>query len=84
MLLIEKPRTPTPAWPARFVSRASFIACQGEQVEPTGQALAAAFAAGGWETVKSFHQSPPPPGTTWFNAGDWSLSTAEPSPTETS
>ena len=78
MLRIEKPRHGGTAWPARFISRAGFIPCQGQQSETTGRRLAAAFASGDWESVRSIHLNDDPGDTCWFDGGGWWLSTAEP------
>lgn len=74
MLLVQKPLSGGLSWPARFVSRATFIACQGTQVEETGRALEAAFGGGGWETVKSLRLDTDPDDTCWFKGEDWWLS----------
>jgi protein-L-isoaspartate(D-aspartate) O-methyltransferase len=74
MLLIEKPTRGGLVWPARFVSRATFIACQARQDEITGRELTAAFAGGGFEQVKSIRFEGTPDDSCWFNGGDWWLS----------
>ena len=74
MLLVEKPRNGGLAWPARFVSRAAFIACETRQDEANGRALSAAFADGGWETVRTMRLNNKPDETCWFDGGDWWLS----------
>ena len=76
MLLVEKPREGGTAWPARFVSGVTFIACQGRQDEEAGRGLAAAFARGGGDTVRSFRLDDAPDATCWFRGEDWWLSTA--------
>ena len=76
MLLVHKPRDGGPAWPARFVSRAAFIACQARQDDATGRGLAAAFARGGWEDVQAMRLDGKPDATCWFNGPDWWLSKA--------
>ena len=75
MLLIEKPRSGGLAWPARFVTRAAFIACETRQDDATGRGLSAAFASGGWETVRAVRLDDKPDDTCWFDGGDWWLST---------
>ncbi len=75
MLLVRKPREGGLRWPAHFVSRAAFIACQGRQVQQTGRGLAAAFAGGGWEDVQSLCIDDKPDDSCWFDGGDWWLST---------
>jgi protein-L-isoaspartate(D-aspartate) O-methyltransferase len=74
MLLVEKPRHGGLAWPARFVGRAAFIACETRQDEATGRALSDAFAGGGWESVNSMRLDDKPDETCWFDGGDWWLS----------
>jgi protein-L-isoaspartate(D-aspartate) O-methyltransferase len=76
MLLVHKPPEGGLAWPARFVSRAKFIACQGRQDTETGRRLAAAFDGGGWDKVKSLRLNKKPDDTCWFKGDDWWLSTA--------
>lgn len=76
MLRIKKPREGGVSWPARFVSRAAFVPCQGRQDEDIGRDLAAAFASGDWRRVQSFHITDRPDETCWFKADDWWLSTA--------
>jgi protein-L-isoaspartate(D-aspartate) O-methyltransferase len=75
MLLVQRPGAEGSAWPARFVSRAGFISCQGGQVEDSGAGLAAAFAAGGWDQVRALHRDDRPDGTCWFKGEGWWLST---------
>lgn len=76
MLLIEKPREGGVAWPARFVTRAAFIACSARQDAETGRGLEAAFREGDWEAVQSLHLDDKPDTTCWFRGADWWLSTA--------
>lgn len=75
MLRIAKPQDGGP-WPARFVSRAGFIPCIGPQDEAAGRRLAAAFAQGGWDQVRSFRIDSPADETCWFAGEGWWLSTA--------
>jgi protein-L-isoaspartate(D-aspartate) O-methyltransferase len=75
MLLVDRPAEGGFAWPARFISRAGFIACQARQDAGTGSGLTAAFANGGSENVKSIRFDEKPDETCWFNGGDWWLST---------
>lgn len=77
MLLVTRPSHGM-SWPARFVSRAGFIACTGPQDEETGRRLTAAFANGGWEQVQSLRIDDPADGTCWFAGDGWWLSTAAP------
>jgi protein-L-isoaspartate(D-aspartate) O-methyltransferase len=78
MLLVEKPRADGTAWPARFVSRAAFISCQGRQDEEAGRGLVAAFARGDWPSVKSLRLVGKPDATCWFDGEGWWLSTEAP------
>ena len=78
MLLVHKPSEGALSWPARFVSRAVFIACQAVQDEDVGRGLASAFAAGGAGRVKSLRFVDAPDDTCWFDGGDWWLSTDGP------
>jgi len=64
-----------PAWPAKFVSTAGFIACEGLQDVGGGRRLAAAFAGGGWEEVRNLRIDDAPDGTCWFAGEGWWLST---------
>ena len=75
MLLVQRPREAGTSWPARFVSRAAFIACQGRQDDEAGRGLAAAFARGDWQAVKSLRLDDKPDATCWFKGEDWWLST---------
>lgn len=75
MLLLEKPLNGGLGWPARFVSRAAFIACETHQDKAMGRALSAAFASGGWRSVRSMRLDNTPDGTCWVDGGDWWLST---------
>jgi protein-L-isoaspartate(D-aspartate) O-methyltransferase len=77
MLLVTKPHNSSMAWPARFVCRAIFIACQASQIEETGRGLAAAFAGGGWQKVRSLRLNGEPDASCWFGGEDWWLSTTE-------
>jgi protein-L-isoaspartate(D-aspartate) O-methyltransferase len=80
MLLVHKPREGGTAWPARFVTRAAFIACQGRQDSENGRRLAAAYEQGGWREVQSLRLNARPDATCWFRADDWWLSTAPAGP----
>lgn len=70
MLMLPKPKEGGPAWPARFVSRAAFIACQARQDDGTGRQLMAAFKDGGFEIVRSFRFGGRPDYTCWFDGRD--------------
>jgi protein-L-isoaspartate(D-aspartate) O-methyltransferase len=75
MLLVRRPTEDHGAWPARFASRAAFIGCQGEQSARAGRALADAFAAGGWEAVRSLRRNDAPDESCWVRGAGWWLST---------
>ena len=77
MLLVHKPPTGGGAWPARFVCRAGFIACQTRQDNDAGRRLTAAFDQGGLREVRSLRLNRRPDATCWFRGDDWWLSTAE-------
>ncbi len=76
MLLVEKPGAASSVWPARFVCRAGFIACQAQQNERSALDLTAAFARGGWDRVATIRFEGTPDETCWFDGGGWWLSTA--------
>jgi protein-L-isoaspartate(D-aspartate) O-methyltransferase len=76
MLLIERPRHGGMAWPAKFVSRASFIACQAQQDKENEHALEMAFAKERWDGVRSIRLGGKPDETCWYDGGNWWLSTA--------
>jgi protein-L-isoaspartate(D-aspartate) O-methyltransferase len=76
MLLITKPVAGGTVWPARFVSRATFIRCDAPMA--TGdEALATAFAGGGWQQVQSFRLDGRQDSKTWYHGNGWSLSLEE-------
>ena len=75
MLLIRK--TDGPAWPARFVSPAAFVACVTTEDPTAAGRLAAAFERGGSETVRSIRFDGVREDTCWFAGNDWWLSTTE-------
>ncbi|WP_424140517.1 hypothetical protein [Roseomonas chloroacetimidivorans] len=77
MLLVTKPVSGGTTWPARFVSRAAFIRCDAPMTEDD-DALAAAFAGGGWELVRSFRLDGRTREGTWFRGDEWALSTEPP------
>lgn len=74
MLLLKRPDR-GPIWPAKFVSRARFICCEGPQDADAGRRLAEAF-AGHWDRVRSFRIDDPQDDTCWFAGDGWWLSTA--------
>jgi len=80
MLMVQKPSEGGSVWPARFVSRAGFVACQAWQDQENSQGLAKAFLRGDLAAVKSLRLDEPPDDSCWFNGGDWWLSTQAPGP----
>lgn len=78
MLLVEKPHSDQPSWPARFISRASFIPCQVEQDAELGRNLGSAFQRGDIERVQSIRFEGEPDDSCWFAAEGWWLSAAAP------
>jgi protein-L-isoaspartate(D-aspartate) O-methyltransferase len=80
MLLLKRPDHGL-CWPAKFVSRARFICCEGQQDADAGRRLDEAF-LGHWEQVRSFRIDDSSDDDTCWYAGDgWWLSTAQ-APTE--
>lgn len=77
MLLITKPAAGGIAWPAHFVSRATFIPCDAPMASGD-EALAAAFAGGGWQQVRSFRLDERRDSETWYRGNGWALSLAAP------
>ena len=77
MLLIRRPEQGS-VWPARFISGAWFIACEGPQDDDAGRRLSAAFAKGDAGAVRSFRIDEPVDGLCWFAGDGWWLSTAAP------
>ena len=75
MLLVRRPCDGGAVWPASFLSRAGFIGCHGPQLKGAGQALKTAFAAGGWEAVKSLRFTPDVDSSCWVAGEGWWLST---------
>ncbi len=74
MLLIERPGGGH-AWPARFVTPAGFIPCEGHQDGEVGRRVAAAFAGNGWWSVRSLRLDGDPDATCWVAGDGWWLST---------
>ena len=72
MLLVTRPDQ-GPSWPARFVSRAAFVACVAPQDAEAGRRLATAF-SGAWNDVKSFRIDDRPDETCWYEGDGWWLS----------
>lgn len=76
MLLAKRPSDPTLPWPARFITRAVFVACQGLQDPDLGENLARSFAgAPSWQDVRSLHFGTEPDRSCWFESENWWLST---------
>jgi protein-L-isoaspartate(D-aspartate) O-methyltransferase len=59
---------------ARFLCRARFVPCVGARDPDGGERLAAAFARGGWEAVRSLHLGVDVDGTAWCSGRGWRLS----------
>ena len=74
MLLITRPDQGS-AWPAKFVSRAAFIGCEGLQDEEVGRRLTEAFSKN-WDSVRSLRLDGSPDDSCWFAGEGWWLSTA--------
>ncbi len=74
MLLVQRPASGL-AWPARFVSQAGFIPCQGRQDDAAGRRLSAAFARKDWRAVQSLRLDGAPDAACWYAGDDWWLST---------
>jgi protein-L-isoaspartate(D-aspartate) O-methyltransferase len=75
MLLLRRPDHGL-SWSAKFVSRASFVGCIGQQDEDAGRRLKEAFASH-WDQVRSFRIDDSRDDTCWFAGDGWWLSTAE-------
>ena len=75
MLLLRRPDHGL-SWPAKFVSRASFVGCVGQQDEDAGRRLKQAFSSH-WDQVRSFRIDDARDDTCWFAGDGWWLSTAE-------
>jgi protein-L-isoaspartate(D-aspartate) O-methyltransferase len=78
MLLLKRPDH-GPIWPAKFVSRARFVCCEGQQDAEAGRRLTEAF-SGYWDRVRSFRIDNSRDGTCWFAGDGWWLSTADSEP----
>jgi protein-L-isoaspartate(D-aspartate) O-methyltransferase len=77
MLLVTKP-SDGDTWPACFICRAGFIACQDTQDNDTTTAsLAAAYAKGNWQTVTTLHLNDSPDSTKWYQGEGWWLGTSQ-------
>jgi protein-L-isoaspartate(D-aspartate) O-methyltransferase len=78
MLLVTKPREGGLVWPARFVQRAGFVACEAGVARGAAAGLADAFAAGGWQAVRSLRLDAAREDGFWFAGNGWWLSTTGP------
>ncbi|MBE7243503.1 MAG: methyltransferase [Actinomycetospora chiangmaiensis] len=76
MLLIRRSGSDA-AWPARFVSIASFITLQDMPEEDT-KGLRDAFVSGRPFAVRAIRFDRPLDASCWYDGGDWWLSTREP------
>ncbi|GJD98545.1 protein-L-isoaspartate(D-aspartate) O-methyltransferase [Methylobacterium isbiliense] len=79
MLLAARrgPDRPAEVLDARFLSRAAFIPCLGARDPAAAARLAAAFARGGMERVRSLHRGTAPDASAWVAGEGWWLSTRE-------
>lgn len=78
MLLISRPKHLAERWPARFVTRAIFVGCEGLQDEAAERRLAASFADRHWMKVRSLRFDEIDPAECWLPGDGWWLSTASP------
>ncbi|MEL6062743.1 MULTISPECIES: protein-L-isoaspartate O-methyltransferase family protein [unclassified Methylobacterium] len=76
MLLVRRSGSAA-AWPARFVSAATFITLQDMPEEETA-ALREAFVSGRPFAVRAIRFDRPVDARCWYDGGDWWLSTREP------
>lgn len=74
MLEIVRPARGT-AWPARFITRARFIPCQGRQDDAAGRELADRFHRGGLKAVRSLRLGGSLDASCWYAGDGWWLST---------
>jgi protein-L-isoaspartate(D-aspartate) O-methyltransferase len=74
MLLLQRPENGL-IWPAKFVSRAQFFCCEGQQDADAGRRLMEAFSSH-WDRVRSFRINDSKDHTCWFAGDGWWLSTA--------
>jgi protein-L-isoaspartate(D-aspartate) O-methyltransferase len=72
MLLIIRPVSGD-TWPARFVCRAGFIACDGMQDAANSEALTKAFVGDSWQHVRALRLNSEPDATCWVAGKDWWL-----------
>jgi protein-L-isoaspartate(D-aspartate) O-methyltransferase len=78
MLLLQRPDHGL-IWPAKFVSRARFICCEGQQDVDASYRLRQAF-SNDWDKVRSFRIDDTKDDTCWFAGDGWWLSTATAEP----
>lgn len=74
MLLVRQAGS-TEHFAARFLRRARFVPCVGAGDPAGGERLAAAFARGASEDVRSLHLGVDVDGSAWFSGRGWWLST---------
>lgn len=74
MLLLSATENPS-VWKAKFISPAVFIGCIGVQDTEQSDFLAASFAKGSLDSVRSLHLQSQPDETVWHTGNDWWLST---------
>lgn len=74
MLLLSATEKPS-VWRAKFISPAVFIGCVGVQDTQQSDFLAASFAKGSLDRVRSLHLQSRPDETVWHAGNDWWLST---------
>jgi protein-L-isoaspartate(D-aspartate) O-methyltransferase len=79
MLQIERPSAGA-SWPARIVTPAGFIGCQGGQDEAASGRLAEAMERRGLRTIRSLRLDATPDATCWLAGQGWWLSTVKPAP----
>jgi protein-L-isoaspartate(D-aspartate) O-methyltransferase len=73
MLFLQRPDHGL-SWPAKFVSRARFICCEGQQDADASRRLTEAFSSH-WDRVRSFRIDDAKDDTCWFAGDGWWLST---------
>jgi protein-L-isoaspartate(D-aspartate) O-methyltransferase len=76
MLLVS--RSPSGAWPARFVSGAAFIDLIGGRADREADAVLAAFRGGGAARVRSLWRDDRREAEDWLRGSGWRLSREEP------
>ena len=76
MLLVRRDEEDCTTFPARFVTRCIFVACQGLQDAETGHRLGEAFSRENWHAVRSLRIERRSDATCWFQGDGWWLSTS--------